>query len=41
MKDISLLGLVGFVVSMLVSLRLLLAINKSGHLDPASEEQDE
>ncbi len=41
MKDLSLLGLVGFVVSMLVSLRLLLAINKSGHLDPASEEQDE
>ena len=41
MQDLSLLGLVGFVVSLLVSFRLLLAINKSGHLDPASEQQEE
>jgi ubiquinone biosynthesis protein len=41
LKDLSLLGLVGFVVSLLVSVRLMLAINKSGHLDPASEQQDE
>jgi ubiquinone biosynthesis protein len=41
LKDLSLFGLVGFVVSLLVSLRLLLAINKSGHLDPASELQEE
>lgn len=41
LKDLSLLGLVGFVVSLLVSFRLLLAINKSGHLDPASEQQEE
>ena len=41
MQDLSLLGLVGFVVSLLVSFRLLLAINKSGHLDPASEQQED
>ncbi len=41
LKDLSLLGLVGFVVSLLVCVRLLLAINKSGHLDPASEQQDD
>ncbi len=41
LKDVSLLGLVGFVVSLLISFRLLLAINNSGHLDPASEQQDE
>lgn len=41
LKNLSLLGLVGFVVSLLVSFRLLLAINKSGHLDPASEQQDD
>jgi ubiquinone biosynthesis protein len=41
LKDLSLLGLVGFVVSLLVSVRLMLAINKSGHLDPASEQQEE
>ncbi len=40
-KDISLLGLIGFVVSVLGSLRIQLAINKSGHLDPAGEQQDE
>ncbi len=41
LKDLSVLGLVGFVVSLLISFRLLLAINNSGHLDPASEQQDE
>jgi ubiquinone biosynthesis protein len=41
LKDLSLLGLVGFVVSLLISFRLLLAINNSGHLDPASEQQDD
>jgi ubiquinone biosynthesis protein len=33
MKDISLLGLAGCTVSLLVGLRLLRAIGKSGHLD--------
>jgi ubiquinone biosynthesis protein len=41
MKDVSLLGLIGFVVSVLGSLRIQLAINKSGHLDPAGERQDD
>ncbi len=41
LKDLSLLGLVGFVVSLLISFRLLLAINNSGHLDPASEQHDD
>jgi ubiquinone biosynthesis protein len=40
-KDLSLLGLLGFSASMLVSFRLWLAINKSGHLDPASEQQED
>ena len=40
MKDVSLLGLTGFVVSFLISLRLFRAINKSGHLDPGADEQD-
>ncbi len=38
LKDLSLMGLVGFAMSILVSLRLLRAINKSGHLDPANED---
>ncbi len=33
MHDISLMGLIGICVSFLIALRLLLAINKSGHLD--------
>jgi len=33
MKDISLLGLSGCILSLLVGLRLLRAIGKSGHLD--------
>jgi ubiquinone biosynthesis protein len=34
MQDISILGLTGCVVSIMVGLRLLRAIGKSGHLDP-------
>jgi ubiquinone biosynthesis protein len=40
MRDVSLLGLTGYVVSFLISLRLFRAINKSGHLDPGADEQD-
>jgi ubiquinone biosynthesis protein len=40
LKDLSLLGVVGFVVSTLVAFRILLAINKSGHLDPTADEND-
>ncbi len=40
LKDLSLMGLIGFVVSTLVAFRILLAINKSGHLDPTADEND-
>ncbi len=40
LKDLSLMGLVGFVVSTLVAFRILLAINKSGHLDPTADEAE-
>ena len=40
LQDLSLLGLVGFVISILVAFRILLAINKSGHLDPTADEHD-
>jgi len=40
LKDLSLLGVVGFVISTLVAFRILLAINKSGHLDPTADEND-
>ncbi len=40
LQDLSLMGLVGFVISMLVAFRILLAINKSGHLDPTADEHD-
>ena len=40
LQDLSLLGLVGFVFSILVAFRILLAINKSGHLDPTADEHD-
>jgi ubiquinone biosynthesis protein len=36
--QISLLGLVGYVVSLLVGLRLIRAIYKSGHLDRADSD---
>lgn len=38
LQDLSLLGLIGFLVSSLVAFRILLAINKSGHLDAESDE---
>ncbi len=38
LQDLSLLGLIGFVVSSLVALRILLAISKSGHLDAEDNE---
>ena len=34
------MGLFGFVISTLVAFRILLAINKSGHLDPTADEND-
>lgn len=40
LKDLSMMGLVGFVISTLVAFRILLAINKSGHLDPTADEND-
>lgn len=40
LKDLSLLGVAGFVISTLVAFRILLAINKSGHLDPTADEND-
>ena len=40
LKDLSLMGLVGFVISTLVAFRILLAINRSGHLDPTADEHD-
>jgi ubiquinone biosynthesis protein len=40
LKDLSLLGVLGFVTSTLVAFRILLAINKSGHLDPTADEND-
>lgn len=38
LQDLSLMGLVGFIVSSLVAFRILMAINKSGHLDPSADE---
>lgn len=40
LQGLSLMGLVGFVISTLVAFRILLAINKSGHLDPTADEHD-
>ena len=40
LQDLSLMGLVGFLISSLVAFRILLAINKSGHLDPTADEND-
>lgn len=40
LKDLSIMGLTGFVVSSLVAFRILLAISKSGHLDPTADESD-
>ncbi|MCU0715319.1 MAG: AarF/UbiB family protein [Pirellula sp.] len=38
LQDLSLLGLIGFLVSSLVAFRILLAINKSGHLDAEADD---
>lgn len=40
LKNLSLMGLMGFVVSLMVAMRILLAINKSGHLDTRSDDTD-
>jgi len=40
LKDLSIMGLFGFMVSMLVAFRIVMAINKSGHLDPTADEND-
>ena len=40
LKDLSLLGFLGFLFSFLVAFRIMLAINKSGHLDTQSDESD-
>jgi ubiquinone biosynthesis protein len=40
MQDLSLIGLLGFVFSFLVAFRIILAINKSGHLDTQSDETE-
>lgn len=41
LKDLSLMGLVGFVLSSLVAFRILLAINKSGHLDTTADDHEQ
>lgn len=38
LQDLSILGLAGFVISLLVAVRILLAINKSGHLDTTADD---
>jgi ubiquinone biosynthesis protein len=40
LKDLSVIGLLGFLFSFLVAFRIILAINKSGHLDTQSDESD-
>jgi len=40
LRDISILGLFGFLTSIMVAFRILLANNKSGHLDPTADEND-
>lgn len=39
LQDLSIMGLGGFVISSLVAMRILLAINKSGHLDTTADDQ--
>ncbi|MFM8572225.1 MAG: ABC1 kinase family protein [Pirellula sp.] len=41
LKDVSLIGLGGFAISLVVTIRILLAINRSGHLDPHGESEDQ
>ncbi|XZE18306.1 ABC1 kinase family protein [Pirellulaceae bacterium SH449] len=38
LQDLSILGLAGFLTSLLVAVRILLAINKSGHLDTTADD---
>jgi ubiquinone biosynthesis protein len=40
LKDLSMIGLLGFVFSFLVAFRIILAINKSGHLDTQSDDSE-
>jgi ubiquinone biosynthesis protein len=40
LKDLSLIGFLGFMFSFLVAFRIMLAINKSGHLDTQSDESE-
>jgi ubiquinone biosynthesis protein len=40
LRDLSLLGLLGFLFSFLVTFRIVLAINKSGHLDTQSDDSE-
>lgn len=41
LKNLSVIGLGGFVLSLIVTIRILLAINRSGHLDPHGESEDQ
>lgn len=41
LQDLSIMGLAGFLISSMVAFRILLAINKSGHLDPTADENDQ
>jgi ubiquinone biosynthesis protein len=40
LQDISVVGALGFLASALISFRLLLAINRSGHLNPSHEQEE-
>jgi len=41
LKNLSMIGLGGFILSLIVTIRILLAINRSGHLDPHGEAEDQ
>jgi ubiquinone biosynthesis protein len=41
LQDLSIMGLLGFVISSMVAFRILLAINKSGHLDATADENEQ
>lgn len=41
LQDLSIMGLAGFLISLLVAVRILLAINKSGHLDTTADDHFE
>ena len=41
LKNLSMIGLGGFLLSLIVTIRILLAINRSGHLDPHGEAEDQ